>query len=96
MGADIKIGVNLYNHYNFKNAKPKMMTISMRALEIMIYQLSKLSKDECDIFIEPNTSEYQDIPRWKKYVDNKVIVQLIKAGEEAMDAQIPALKKLLK
>lgn len=95
MGSDIKIGVNLYNHYNFKNKKPKIMKITMRALEIMLYQLSKLSRSECDIFIEPNTSQFEDIPRWKKYIDNKVIIKLIQAGEEAMDAQIPALKKLL-
>lgn len=95
MGADIIIGVNLYNSYEFKKKKIKTITAAMRAFEIMLYNAGNQSKKECDIFVEPNTADFYDIPRWKKYVDSKVIKSLISAGEKAMDAQIPALKKLL-
>ncbi|MEI7452151.1 MAG: patatin-like phospholipase family protein [Candidatus Falkowbacteria bacterium] len=95
MGADIVIGVNLYNKYKYEN-KASMVNVVMRGVEIILYNLTKSNTHRCDILIEPDTSEFYKTSKLKKYFDDSYVEQILHQGELATEALIPKIKDLLK
>jgi len=94
MGADIIIGVNLYNRYEY-DKKSSMFNVIMRGVEIILCNLSK-STHHCDILIEPDTSEFYKTSKLKKYFNDSYVEQILHQGEIATEALIPKIKDLLK
>ena len=97
MGADIVIGVNLDgrrsngdNNYDFKRAS--LSKISIRALNIMRYNLAKNSLKAVDVLIEPPVPEI-GLVGWNKFFDRNKAAKIIKAGENATLKILPEIKK---
>ena len=95
MGADIVISVNLYNRYAHESARFSTSKIVMRGAEILLLNLARRAANDTDILMEPDTSKFFMVPRVKKYLDNKIIQQIIKIGEEEAQRYIPEIKKLI-
>jgi len=95
MGADIVIGVNLYNRYKNENKKT-MFNVIMRGTEILLYNLAKSNMNDCDIIIEPNTSEFYRTSQLKKFFGDNYEENMMRQGEIAAEAAIPKIKDLLK
>ena len=96
MGADIVVGVNLYNQNEFVDREFTMPKIVLRSTRILMHNLSKSSLQSVDIAIKPDTSVFVADESFKKYIDTGVAKKMIKIGEQAADKIMPQLKKLLK
>jgi len=95
MGADIVIGVNLYNQNDFVAGKITMPNIFARSTMIAIYNLAQITSKYCDILIEPDTSRFVKKNTLAKYFTKKVADEMIFIGEKATDKIIPTLKAKL-
>lgn len=95
MGADIVIGVNLYNQNEFQKRKYTESNIVVRSTMIVLASLSRAAAVQADITIEPDTSALVGESNLSKYFNKKTADELIRIGEEAADRAIPAIKKLL-
>lgn len=96
MGADIVIGVNLYNHREFVDREFTMPKVVLRSMRILMHNLAKQSLETTDIAVEPDTSRYIADESLKKYLDINIAKKIIKIGENATDKIMPQLKKLLR
>ena len=95
MGADIVIGVNLYNTNEFSKSRPSITDIPWRSSVIMLYNLSQASMSVADIIIEPDLSAFRQASGLSKYFDQGTARKMMEAGERAANAAIPAIRKLL-
>jgi len=95
MGADIVIGVNLYNSKEFANPLTGVTDTVTRGTLILLRNLSRVSISDADLVVEPNMSFWQKHSSLSKYFTKATAEAMIKAGEKAMDKLIPALKKLI-
>jgi len=95
LGADIVIGVNLYNKNEFQKIKYKESNIVVRSMMVMLTSLSKAVMSQADIVVEPDTSPLVKESSLSKYFSKQTADALIKIGEEAADRAMPEIKKLL-
>lgn len=95
MGADIVIGVNLYNKNEFQKQKYKDSNIVVRGTMIILASLAEATMFKADIVIEPDTSSLVKESNLSKYFSKEVADKLIRIGEDATDRVIPEIKKLL-
>lgn len=95
MGADIVIGVNLYNASEFSKSRPSITDIPWRTSVIMLYNLSQASLLSADIIIEPDLADFRQASGLSKYFDQGTARKMMAAGEAAADKAIPAIKKLM-
>ena len=93
MGADVIIAVNLDAKYLLGAIKKgkNIFSVSQQSFNIMRYNLAKTEAALADISVEPDTGVY-GIVGWTEFFNGQKIVA---AGEAAMRAQLPKLKKLL-
>ena len=96
MGADIVIGVNLYNKNEFVERKFTMPNVILRSTRIALHNLSKVAVRNADVVIEPDTSQFIKENSFTKYFTKKIADQMIKIGERATDKHIAEIKRLLK
>ncbi len=96
MGADIVIGVNLYNKHEFIGKKFTMPNVILRSTRIVLHNLGKVAVKHADIIIEPDTSKYVREGNLTKYFTKEIANAMIKIGERATDKVIPQIKALLK
>ncbi len=96
MGADIVIGVNLYNKNEFIGKKFTMPNVILRSTRIVMHNLSKSALQTVDVVIEPDTSKYIKESSLSKYFTKEIADAMIKIGEKATDKIIPQIKALLK
>lgn len=96
MGADIVIGVNLYNKNEFVDRKFNMPNVVLRSTRIVMHNLAKLGVEDADIVIDPDTSYYVKQGKIMKYFTKEIAEAMIKIGEKATDKMIPKIKALLK
>jgi NTE family protein len=96
MGADIIIGVNLYNKNEFIAKKINMAHVFNRVQQTYLYHLSQGSIKKCDIVIEPDASSFDGDNNFSKYFTKKIAEKLISIGEKATDKAIPRIKAKLK
>lgn len=93
MGADIVIGVNLdapcahENHLEHINLK----TITEATMNILRHHLSYMHIRDADVLVEP-IFEKRDLIGWEDFLHAE---DLIRKGEEAMEAVLPELKRIL-
>ena len=95
MGADIVIGVNLYNKNEFQKQKYTESNIVARSTMVMLTSLSEAVMSQADIIIEPDTSPLVKENSLSKYFSKKTADELIRIGEEATDKMIPDIRRLL-
>lgn len=95
MGADIVVSVNLYNRYAHENTRFSTSKIVMRGAEILLLNLARRAANDTNVLIEPDTSKFFTVSRVKKYLDKKIIKEIIKIGEEEANRYIPEIKKLI-
>jgi len=95
MGADIVIGVNLYNANEFKNQKITAPNIIVRSAMVGLYNLARADLKNVDVIIEPDTSPLARASSLSKYFTKEVADQLITIGEKATDLVIPEIRKML-
>lgn len=95
MGADIVIGVNLYNKNEFVNRKFTMPNIALRTMRIALHNLSKIDGRGADVVIEPDTSSVIINGGLSKYFTKEVAAKLIAIGEAAAEKALPEIKRLL-
>lgn len=97
MGADIVIGVNLYNNiFPFKEeylAKKKLTKLATLRIgyQMLLYNLALRDVKEADIVVNPKIWE-GNFSIFSKFVKND---QVTKLGEEATEEIIPQLKKMI-
>ncbi|MFA5130796.1 MAG: patatin-like phospholipase family protein [Patescibacteria group bacterium] len=96
MGADIIIGVNLYNKNEFIQKKFTMPNVVLRSTRIVMHNLSNIAIRSVDIAIEPDTSKYIKEGSIAKYFTREIADKMIRVGEKATDKMIPQIKALLK
>jgi len=96
MGADIVIGVNLYNKNEFIGKNFTMPNVVLRSTRIVMHNLAKVAIKSLDIVIEPDTSKYIRESNLSKYFTKEIAEAMIKIGEKATDKVIPQIKALLK
>lgn len=96
MGADIVIGVSLYNANEFKSQKITAPNIIVRSAMVGLYNLARADLKNVDIIIEPDTSPLARASGLSKYFTKEVADQLIVIGEKATDLVIPEIRKMLK
>jgi NTE family protein len=95
MGADVVIAVNLYNDYNYDTTRLTLAKVVMRSIEIILSKLARNTVPMADVVIEPDTSSFANLPRYKRYLTPAIMRNMMKAGEESAEAAIPEIKKLL-
>lgn len=95
MGADITIGVNLYNQQEFVTQKYTSSNIVVRSTMVMLASLSQAAMHQADIVIEPDLSRFVKKNSLAKYFSKQSADEMIHSGEEAADRIIPELRKLL-
>ncbi len=95
MGADIIISVNLDHRgeLNLNIQKPKLIDISIRTMDLLRQNLSKLSMQYSDIIIEPNLSQYS---KWSDYFLKKSENQIVEAGWHETNKKIKDILSLLR
>lgn len=93
MGADLVIGVNLDSRYLLSKdyRKPSLLTTGRQAMSILRFNLSNHSVSSADVIVEPQTDIFG--LSINEYLNAKKIIAI---GEEAMQAKIKELKKLIK
>lgn len=95
LGADIVIGVNLYNKNEFQKIKYTESNIVVRSTMVMLASLADAAAAKSDLTIEPDTSALARESSLSKYFSKQTADALIKIGEEAADRAMPAIKRLL-
>lgn len=95
MGADIVIGVNLYNKNEFSSLPSSLSNMAGRSTVILLHNLASGAVREADILIEPDMSTFSRKSGLAKYFTKDIALQMIKVGELATDKALPKLKKLL-
>lgn len=95
MGADLVISVNLYHKYNLRQDRLNLSKSSMRALEILLTNISFKSLSCSDIIINPDISKYSEISRLKTYFNRTIAKDIMKIATEETRRAIPAIKRLL-
>ena len=93
--ADLVIGVNLYHRNEFIVKKFTMAKVVLRSTRITAHNLAVNSCKFADITITPDTSEFVNKIKMKRYFNPEVIDALIKIGEEAAEKMIPQIKAAL-
>lgn len=95
MGADITIGVNLYNKNEFSSQKHTEANLLVHSTVIMLAGLARFGMKNADVVIEPDLSGFIKKNSLSKYFDRKTADEMIGIGEAATDLAIPAIKSLL-
>lgn len=95
MGADIVIGVNVYNKNEFLGSPSSLSNFAGRSSVILLYNLAQEFAREADILVEPDMSRFVKQSGLAKYFTREVALEMIKVGELAMDRALPELNKLL-
>ncbi len=95
MGADIVIGVNLYNQQEFINKKYSESNIVVRSTMIMLSNLAKETIKLSDIIIEPDLSSFTHKSGFMKYFNKRTALEMVDIGEKSTDKLIPKIKKIL-
>lgn len=96
MGADIVIGVNLYNKKEFNGSKLSMPNIALRTTRIFLYNLAEESLKAADVVVNIDVSKYSKESSFSQYFTKEIGNEIIKIGEAEMDKLIPQVKALLK
>ncbi len=96
MGADIVIGVNLYNQNEFIEKKFTMRKVVLRSTRIVMHNLSKAALKNADVTIEPDISKYLKRRAISKYLTQGLMTEMIQIGEHSTDKVIPQIRELLK
>ena len=95
MGADVVIGVNLYNDNEFSDKSSSITDLAWRSSVIMLYNLAQASLSSADVAIEPDLSSFRQKSSLAKYFDRETAQKMMEVGERAADQAIPKIKKLL-
>jgi NTE family protein len=95
LGADLVIGVNLYNQHELQEPKYAQANILVRGTATLLYNLAQADMRQADIIIEPDASAFLKTNSIAKYFDRITADQLIRLGEEATDRALPDITKLL-
>lgn len=97
MGADIVIGVNLYNHTMFvnkKKTKENAYWIFVRSLAALQYSLAKEYAKLADVVVNPSVANFGLIGLDRFFKDKGK--DFIFEGERATEEVLPKIKKLIK
>lgn len=95
MGAEVILAVNLYNNYTYHTKKMSMAQAAIRATELTISELAKISMAKADLIVTPDTSEFYELSQWQKFFDLEITNTFVQTGKEAMENNIKKLKQLL-
>jgi len=95
LGADIVVGVNLYNRNEFLEEKINMANVANRVKKITLYNLAQVSLTSCDVVIEPDISPYIKKSSLAKYFTSDIAAKINTIGESAADKVVPEIKKRL-
>ncbi|MFZ4631932.1 MAG: patatin-like phospholipase family protein [Patescibacteria group bacterium] len=96
MGADIVIGVNLYNKNEFIKQNFPITKVIIRSARIGLHSLAKMAMRDVDVAVEPDVSKYNEESSVSQYFTKDIANEIIRIGEKAMDKAIPQIKELLK
>jgi len=97
MGADLVIGVNLYNNIfpfkkeYLKNNKLTKLSSLRIAYQMLLYNLALRDLQLADLVVNPKIWEGR-FSIFSKFVKNEKLIEL---GEKATEEIIPSLKKIL-
>lgn len=94
MGADITIAVNLdtvYTEKPFENF-PALTRIPSHSINILRHNLAKQAVKTADIIIAPKDIFHIGLLGWNYFVDTDKVKQIIKAGEDAAEDNMPQLQ----
>ena len=95
MGADMVIGVNLYNKNEFVAKKFTMPKVVLRSTRIVLHNLSEIAVRSADVIIEPDISSFASEAGFGKYFTRGVVQKIIRIGEKATEQALPKIRKLL-
>jgi NTE family protein len=97
MGADMTIAVNLDRvyHKNKISKMPPLTAVPVHSINILRHNLALQSVKTADVIISPEDRLHVGILGWNFLFDNKKAAQIIKAGEDATEEAIPAIKKAI-
>jgi NTE family protein len=96
MGADIVIGVNLYNRREFIKKEFSTWQVALRSTRIAAYNLAKISEHSADIIINLDDSKFVSDDNLKKYLNPEIAKKMIAVGERAARRALPEIKRRLK
>jgi NTE family protein len=90
LGADIVIAVNLdyRGKTTFSKDYPKLIDLSLRAIDLLRQNLAEYSMQETDIKIQPNLSKYV---KWRDYFLKNNGEDIVKAGARETEKMIPEI-----
>ncbi|MCX6795468.1 MAG: patatin-like phospholipase family protein [Candidatus Falkowbacteria bacterium] len=94
-GADVVIGVNLYHHNEFIEKKFTMAKVLLRGARITAHNLAVNSCKFADVTISPDTSQFINTVKLKRYFDAEVIEALVQVGIDATEKMILKIKAIL-
>ncbi len=94
MGADIVIGVNLFEDYQglIIDTKYSMNAVSLKSTDVLIHYLARENVKHADVVISPHVGA---ATLFNKFFTRAGTQEIIAEGENAMEAQIPFLKMLI-
>jgi len=95
MGAELVIGVNLYNHKEFINKDFNVLKVALRSARIATYNLAKISARSADIVINLDDSKFVSDDNLKKYLNPETARKMIASGEKAARRALPEIKRRL-
>ncbi len=98
MGADIIIAVNLDSNKfedDFDKKSLSIPMVSLRALNIVRYNLSKQSARFSDVLLEPKIRSKIGLIGWNQFFDIKKNKKIIDSGKKIAEQNILEIKKFL-
>lgn len=95
LGTEKVIAVNLYHKNEFIAKRFNLINVALRSTRIALYNLAQASIKSADVVIAPDTSEFMHNNDFRKYLDEKIIDQMIAIGYEATIKNMSEIKKSL-
>jgi NTE family protein len=98
MGADIIIAVNLDTVYLEKTLEdiPPLASVPLHSINILRHNLALHSVKNADIVISPRDILQVGLLGWNTLFSTEKAKQIIKAGEEAAEEQMPLIKEIIR
>lgn len=95
LGADITVAVNLYHKNEFIDRDFNVVKVALRTSRIALYNLAQASIKQADVIINPDTSAFVRDNDFRKFMDERLLREIIALGYRETIAKIPAIKKTL-
>ncbi len=92
MGADIVIGVNLYQDCHLDEESNRIFPMTINSIKILIHHLSEINAKSADIIISPNVY----FVKWNSILSQKERQEIINSGITATENKISIIEKTIK